>query len=81
MKVTILFWASLRDCTGVSQTELDLPGGATEPVFWNYLLNHFPALEPYRKVCRIAVNAVYADDRVEFRDGDEVALIPPVSGG
>lgn len=81
MKVTVLFWASLRDCTGVSQAELDLPGGATEPVFWYCLLSRYPALEPYRNVCRVAVNAVYAGKEVQFHDGDEVALIPPVSGG
>lgn len=81
MKVKVLFWASLRDCTGVSEAELILPEGARESTFWSCLLSGYPALGPYRSFCRIAVNSVYAGEEWEFHDGDEVALIPPVSGG
>ncbi|HII40954.1 MAG TPA: MoaD/ThiS family protein, partial [Thermoplasmata archaeon] len=44
-------------------------------------LRAYPRLAPHRKTLKVAVNQAFADPGVVLRDGDEVALLPPVSGG
>jgi molybdopterin converting factor small subunit len=48
---------------------------------WAELLKHFPALVNHRKSVRLARNSEYAPPDAQFSDADEIALIPPVSGG
>ncbi len=76
MRVTVRLFAGLRERAGISARELDLPAGATVADVWPRLdLDEEPAGLLY------AVNQRYADRGTELTDGDEVALIPPVSGG
>jgi len=76
----VLFFAHLRNVTGCSQTELTC-GPVNAEGLWQKLLESFPALAPYRTSVRFARNAEYAAADALFLPGDEVALIPPVSGG
>jgi molybdopterin synthase catalytic subunit len=76
MNVGVRLFAGLRERAGVRARELELPEGATVADVWSALdLGDEPAGLLY------AVNREYADVSVELREGDEVALIPPVSGG
>lgn len=81
MKVRVLFFASLREHAGVREIELTLESGHTAGDLWETLVNRFPAIEPIGASVSFAVNREYAERSQRLSDGDEVALIPPVSGG
>jgi molybdopterin converting factor subunit 1 len=77
----LLFFAQLQDATGCASADLPAPTPLTAEQLWTKLLVPFPALAPHRSCVRLARNCEYADDATRFADADEVALIPPVSGG
>ena len=79
MTVRLLFFAYLRERCGVRETTMQLPEGATVNDVWRGLIARYEALpaEPPR----FAVNRVYVDKGHPLHDNDELALIPPVSGG
>ena len=77
----ILFFAQLKDATGCDSTELTATSPLPAQQLWAELLKKFPALERHRSAVRLAKNSEYADADTVFADSDEVALIPPVSGG
>ncbi|UYN89629.1 MAG: molybdopterin converting factor subunit 1 [Anaerolineales bacterium] len=79
--VTVLFFATLRDKAGVSQTQLDLPAGADVAAFKLALFAKFPQLAAYAGAMLVAVNKEYAFDADPVPAGAELALFPPVSGG
>jgi len=74
--VTVRLFAGLRERAGTSQRELELEGGATAADVWPAL-----GLGDRPPGLLVAVNREYADAAQTLADGDEVALIPPVSGG
>ena len=81
MRVTVRLFARLRDITGASEIERDIAADATIDGLWRQLVRDFPELGRYDQSISSAVNADYARmDRV-LREGDEVAFLPPVSGG
>jgi len=76
----ILFFAHLRDVTGCR--ELALPVGELDTAaLWHQLVELHPGLERFRGSVRLAKNSEYVGPDARFTDADEVALIPPVSGG
>ncbi len=77
----VLFFAQTRDAAGASEREIKIsrPVGADE--LWARLTAEHPNLVAFRKTTRLARNGEYADAGTTFNDSDEVALIPPVSGG
>lgn len=77
----ILFFATLRDRTGVRQIILDLPNEATVRDLKTILTNRFPELRAVIPNVIIAVNREYALDDLQIPQSAEVALFPPVSGG
>ena len=77
----ILFFAQLKDATGCSETEWPGASRCNSDQLWNRLLVEFPALAAHRACVRLARNGAYVTDQEVFQPGDEVALIPPVSGG
>ena len=77
----ILFFAQLQDVTGCAATEIVTPSPLNREQLWAMLLKKFPGLEAHRGNVRLACNWEYAGAETCFGDGDEVALIPPVSGG
>ena len=77
----MLFFAQLQDVTGCAATELASPSPLDRDQLWAVLLEKFPGLGAHRPNVRLARNWEYADAETSFCDGDEVALIPPVSGG
>ena len=81
MRVTVRLFARLRDIAGAAELARDIAPGATIGSVWRQLTSEFPALGPYERAISSAVNADYARMDTELRDGDEVAFLPPVSGG
>lgn len=80
MTVTVRLFASLRERVGASTLVRSLPEGATTGDLLAALQEDFPPLRTSGRIA-LAVNSEYTDPRHALADGDEVALIPPVSGG
>lgn len=81
MRVRVLFFGQLKDITGVAQEEADLSDGArVEDLFERYG-RRFPKLASFRASIAASVNQEYATWRAPLSSGDEVAFLPPVSGG
>src|SRR5205807_3716034 len=81
VRVTALLFARLREQAGADRVELELTAGATVADAYADLRLRHPALEPRREIVRPAVNQEFASWDSPLSEGDEVAFIPPVSGG
>jgi molybdopterin converting factor subunit 1 len=81
MKVQVKLFAALREATGTAQMELDLPPQAKVQDLVDALVRQYPALRSRLVFVHAAVNRKYVSMQAELRDGDEVALLPPVGGG
>jgi MoaE-MoaD fusion protein len=81
MRVTVRLFAALREAAGQAVVEVDLSDGATPTDVWAALVRRHPALASRRGSLAAAVNRSYAAFDVPLAEGDEVAFIPPVSGG
>ena len=83
MKIKVLFFASARELVGDSMTELDVDSPTTTAAVVDLLCERFPKLSLIRTTIAIAVNRIYTklSEPVELKDGDEVAFLPPISGG
>jgi molybdopterin converting factor subunit 1 len=79
MPVTVRLFARLREIAGAD--ELARPPADTVAEVWEALVAEWPALAPYAGSLSCAVNAQYARMTTAVSDGDEVAFLPPVSGG
>lgn len=77
----VLFFAQLKDATGCDTVELATASPLNAPQLWTELVQRFPALAAHRLNVRLARNWEYAAPDAIFGNDDEVALIPPVSGG
>jgi len=71
----------LKDAAGTAEAALELPGGATVAAAFEAAVAAWPDLERHRRSTVIAVNQRYALPTDALREGDELALLPPVSGG
>ena len=81
MDIVVRFFALYRERAGRSSFSLQLPSGATVADLTREVRRQFPGLAPPEVKIVIAVNADYAEPEVVLRPGDDVCLIPPVSGG
>ena len=81
MRLTIRLFARLRDLVGAGELARDAPAGATVRTVWDALVIEYPAIAPNADSMSCAVNADYARMSSAVHDGDEVAFLPPVSGG
>ena len=81
MRIKALFFASSRDIVGSRMLEVDLPAGSTVADLKNRLVKDYAGLRHISSSLSAAVNADYVDDSTRLEEDDEVALIPPVSGG
>jgi molybdopterin converting factor subunit 1 len=79
--VHVRLFAIQRELAGTREVELALPADPTVEDAWRALAGRFPVLAPGRAALRFAVNGEYADPATVLADGDELACIPPVSGG
>ncbi len=81
MRVTVRLFARLRDLAGTGELVRDVASPATVQTVWRSLVAETPALVEYEQTISVAVNAEYAKMAAAVHDGDEVAFLPPVSGG
>jgi len=81
MRVRILFFAVLKDLVGKSSDVLDLPDGALVRDVLSHYLSEFPQMRESVASLAVAVNEEYAGAETVLKAEDEVALLPPVSGG
>jgi molybdopterin converting factor subunit 1 len=81
VRITVKLFAVLRDRAGQSELLLDLPDDAPASAALEQLVNRFPSLSALLPRAACAVNRTYVPTDTILHDGDELALIPPVSGG
>ena len=81
MKVTVLFFAQVRERAGRASVELSLPEGSRLADALAVLAHEHPALEPLWPHLAVAVSGRLARPEAPLTDGAELALLPPVSGG
>ncbi len=79
--VRVRLFALQRELAGTRELSFDLPEPASVEAAWEALVARYPVLAPGRPSVRFARNGAYADATDPLVDGDEVAMIPPVSGG
>jgi len=81
MRVGVLFFGVLKDLAGKSSEPLDLPDGAMVRDVLEHYASQLPVLKESLAALAVAVNQQYAGGETKLKSGDEVALLPPVSGG
>ena len=81
MKIRVKLFASVKEIVGKSEMILDVPDGTRASALPDRLATAYPAMRALALVLKIAVNHEYADGERVLVEGDEVALLPPVSGG
>jgi molybdopterin converting factor subunit 1 len=81
LKVKVILFAALREAAGQESATLLLPEGASLAMVWPRLLQRFPQLKGFEPSVAWAVNHAYAKLDALLKDGDEVAVLPPISGG
>ena len=81
MLVDVNFFALYRERAGCSRCQLEVPDGGTVTDLTAVVRQRFPRLAPPGVDIVVAVNTEYADPDQRLAPGDEICLIPPVSGG
>lgn len=81
MKVKVRLFARLADLAGTRETEVELGEGLSVAEAFRVLCQRFPEMADHAGSLMYAVNAEYVSPDHPLRAGDELALIPPVSGG
>lgn len=79
--ITMHYFAMFRERIGTSTGTMQMPVGATAADVFDAVVSGHPELEGMRNSTLVMVNEEYSDRDLALQDGDEVALIPPVSGG
>lgn len=81
MRVTVRYFAGHRDITGRSSEDFELPEAATVEQLWAHMITRYPGLAAYTGRVLYAVNEEFASLTTALHEGDQLAFIPPVSGG
>lgn len=79
MKVKLKLFAYLRETLGLEEEEIDIQDGERVSDLWNRFKHKIPENKNFRIL--FAVNGEYVEEDRKLKEGDEVAFIPPVSGG
>jgi molybdopterin converting factor subunit 1 len=81
MRIIVKLFAIVREKLGVSEVAIELRQGQTVADLRRQLSESYGDAAPVLGKCAVAVNRVYANAETVLHEGDEVAVIPPVSGG
>jgi sulfur-carrier protein len=79
--ITVKLFAAYQEAYGVPELCLELPAGTTVQALCDRLITEHPELKPLRSITRFGVNLQFVEADTALQSGDEVVLIPPVSGG
>ncbi len=80
-EVKVLLFGAAADRAGARQVEVPVNGETTLEELWSILMDQYPGLAPMRDTLAFAINGEYARIEDAVSAGDEVAVLPPVSGG
>ncbi|ACB40915.1 molybdenum cofactor biosynthesis protein [Pyrobaculum neutrophilum] len=81
MRIVLKYFSALRDITGKAREELSMEDGARLAQVIDWFFNMYPRAEVFREELLVLVNGRAVDGTYVLQDGDEVAFMPPVSGG
>lgn len=83
IEVTVLYFAKSREVAGLPQESLQLDEGITTNDLLVEIVKRHPGMESVLKTCVLALNQEYVNqgDALTLKGGDEIAVIPPLSGG
>jgi molybdopterin converting factor subunit 1 len=81
MKVKVLFFGPMRDCTNIANKEYEVHESFTLANMIGFLYAEFPDAKDVLDVCSFVVNQEFTEETKPLHDGDEIAILPPVSGG
>ena len=81
MRIRLRYFASLRERLGRSEETVEVPATATVATVWEMLTKEHPELIEIERSIAFAVAQEYVDKTQPLQDNDELAFIPPVSGG
>jgi molybdopterin converting factor subunit 1 len=81
ISIHALYFAIMRDHLGMSEQDLTVPKGTTAGEVFRIVTADRPHLQRLERAAMVMVNEAYVPKDTELRNGDEVAIIPPVSGG
>jgi molybdopterin converting factor small subunit len=81
MEITVLAFGRLRELLGFSERSIRVPVAACIDDVWGILAAEVPTIAGLRASTRIACNGALAPGTCALQDGDDLALLPPVSGG
>ena len=79
--VKVLLFGAAADRAGARETSVEPPEDSSLGGLWETLARRYPQLSPMRETLAFAVNGEYATAEARVSPGDEVAVLPPVSGG
>jgi len=81
VRVKVKFFAALREGIGKSELEIEIPTGSRLKDLMERLKSEYRAIGEFRNPLALSINKEYAKGDELLKEGDEIALIPPVSGG
>ena len=81
MKISVQFYAQLRDLAGASELQVDLPDKATVSDLLVKIYEQMPALRSRDRSILIGAGVEFVDRNYKLKAGDEIAIMPPVQGG
>ncbi|MEM8613617.1 MAG: MoaD/ThiS family protein [Cyanobacteria bacterium P01_H01_bin.105] len=81
ISITLKLFAVYQDVLGCPEMTMTLPEGTTVEGLCDRIYNQYPNLRQWQKLTRFGINLQFVEADTPLNDGDEVVLIPPVSGG
>jgi len=79
--ITVKLFAAYQDAFGIPELVLELPEGTPVKAVCDRLIAEHPELAKWRDITRFGINLIFVEPDTLLQNGDEVVLIPPVSGG